>query len=641
MTLLKLGVASISTVSTLYLSLKQKTLLMSKSKSDQKRMDKRQTTPIVLITLIILISSFAYAETAKPAQSQSLVDRVTTFTGTQLGQFLLVEGSGQEVDLTGMDQNKIRSALKTSYAVEDINIKGYEGKLSIKDGVLTTGSGTETYSISLQDKPGVRLRIDPDGSIIVIGNLDSDKMTEQDNFRFSGDYHLADGTVVAVSNAYFREKMIFVQPGQAVEIASQTIKNNGEGELPVIITGTQFSKEELRSMPEGVYVYPGSINKKGSEIYSALVGFKGVGDFDISLTEGNGFSIGGINNPQDIGYINVGFPGLPRWEGYSPTQKKEFLENLNAYLADKGFMFKDITFGRSSETKKLQAFLEAEGFSPGKVDSSFGPSTYNALRRFFSTKVELEGAFDFKIENSMQRQGGEWLLGNDVETLPHPVLIKAATFDKDGTPVETEIYLDNEDDENLYSRLEGLMRYSIGKTSSTGLRWVKQRFSTTEERDAYIANLVSAVQANSNDPEMARKIIESIKKYGGYRYTWEHFDCSWWTRETIGKDENGRYIVPRFSVTQGLKGERVYTSGRDDYDTDSWKTGDIVYFNVKIRRKDGTIGYPNHVGMYIGNGLVIHNSGGCKGLCITDLNGDSSYSRLLDRSVVRVSRYKK
>lgn len=98
----------------------------------------------------------------------------------------------------------------------------------------------------------------------------------------------------------------------------------------------------------------------------------------------------------------------------------------------------------------------------------------------------------------------------------------------------------------------------------------------------------------------ADKIISLGKKYLGVRYRFGApsgatyaFDCSSFTQYIFGK--NG-VKLPRVSSTQATKGKKV-TKGH-------LKKGDLVFF--KTRRTGSKIG---HVGVYVGNGKILHTYG--------------------------------
>lgn len=102
--------------------------------------------------------------------------------------------------------------------------------------------------------------------------------------------------------------------------------------------------------------------------------------------------------------------------------------------------------------------------------------------------------------------------------------------------------------------------------------------------------------------------IDTPYKYGGN--TRKGIDCSAFTqnvfRKTIATE------VPRTAREQYKVGDTIS-------DTANLKFGDLVFFNTSRKA------YPGHVGIYIGEELFAHSSGG-KGVTITSL-ADKYYSK--------------
>ncbi len=102
------------------------------------------------------------------------------------------------------------------------------------------------------------------------------------------------------------------------------------------------------------------------------------------------------------------------------------------------------------------------------------------------------------------------------------------------------------------------------------------------------------------------KLVDLAKKYLGDRYVWGG------TRLGVGVDCSGfmqalyarmGYSIPRDSRSQARGGRTISAS--------SLKPGDLVFY--------GSSSYINHVGMYIGNGKIIHASNRRDGIKISNM----------------------
>lgn len=120
----------------------------------------------------------------------------------------------------------------------------------------------------------------------------------------------------------------------------------------------------------------------------------------------------------------------------------------------------------------------------------------------------------------------------------------------------------------------------------------------------------SAVAKDCVD-EVAREIIESAREMMGQEYLWggtsaKAADCSGFTRIIF---QNGGIYLPRDAWQQAEAGEEV--------DYSSLQPGDLIFFsNAK--------GRVNHVGIYEGDGVMLH----CSGRVREDLIGPSSRTDL-------------
>ena len=111
--------------------------------------------------------------------------------------------------------------------------------------------------------------------------------------------------------------------------------------------------------------------------------------------------------------------------------------------------------------------------------------------------------------------------------------------------------------------------------------------------------------------ELRSQLVEISKKYIGVRYVYggttpRGFDCSGYTQ----------YLYRKIGITLNRTARSQLSNGiivaREDM-----QPGDLVIFSYT-----GGNGFASHIGMYLGNGLVIH-SGASRGICIVEL--DSTY----------------
>ena len=110
--------------------------------------------------------------------------------------------------------------------------------------------------------------------------------------------------------------------------------------------------------------------------------------------------------------------------------------------------------------------------------------------------------------------------------------------------------------------------------------------------------------------QQAQKILEDAKKYIGAKYKYgatiaeapNLFDCSSYTQYVFG---HAGIQIPRVSRDQASKGVAISAS--------NLKAGDLMFFTMNDTYTDGRVA---HVGIYMGNGNMIHASTS-KGVMIT------------------------
>lgn len=123
------------------------------------------------------------------------------------------------------------------------------------------------------------------------------------------------------------------------------------------------------------------------------------------------------------------------------------------------------------------------------------------------------------------------------------------------------------------------------------------------------------VDTSSASPA-AQKVIDTAAKYLGVPYLWggttpSGFDCSGFVQYVYA--ECG-YSITRTTYTQ-WDNDGTYVSRQN------LQPGDLVYF--------GTDGSPSHVGLYVGNGTMIHAPSTGKTIQYTSIDSDYYASRFM------------
>ena len=176
-----------------------------------------------------------------------------------------------------------------------------------------------------------------------------------------------------------------------------------------------------------------------------------------------------------------------------------------------------------------------------------------------------------------------------------------------------------------YTKL-GKLEYNEKVTVlSTSNGWSKINYNgkTGYVDSSYLQSTVpgsNGNNANNNNNTVSTKANEVIayaKTLLGKPYVWgaqgpNSFDCSGFTYYVF-KNKAG-IVLPRTSSAQSKYGTYVSKS--------NLKAGDLVFFDTN-GANDGNV---SHVGMYIGNGQMIHASYGQKKIVIANFN-DSYYQK--------------
>jgi len=132
----------------------------------------------------------------------------------------------------------------------------------------------------------------------------------------------------------------------------------------------------------------------------------------------------------------------------------------------------------------------------------------------------------------------------------------------------------------------------------------------------------------------SEKLINTAKQFIGIPYLWggtsiKGLDCSGFTKTVFFL--NG-LIIPRDASQQVLAGDKVEI----DEQYSKLKPGDLLFFGSKRADNSDRI---THVGMYLGNGSFIHESGCVK---IESLHkSDDNYNAFRASSLLQVRRYLK
>jgi len=161
----------------------------------------------------------------------------------------------------------------------------------------------------------------------------------------------------------------------------------------------------------------------------------------------------------------------------------------------------------------------------------------------------------------------------------------------------------------------------VNKEDPTSQIWVEVRMDDDENADAvayvsadyvtvsYELNWASKYTPYGPDvSELRVNICDYAKKWIGTKYVWggnsltKGIDCSGFVQQVY---KHFGYTTPRVSRDMARKYTKI--------SIDELKPGDLIFYG---RVKDN---YINHVGIYIGNGQVIHSSTNYKGVAISSM----------------------
>lgn len=152
---------------------------------------------------------------------------------------------------------------------------------------------------------------------------------------------------------------------------------------------------------------------------------------------------------------------------------------------------------------------------------------------------------------------------------------------------------------------EALLQTSVQRDVETGkvtVSSLRQAHGTNRdelqtETDSGKIRILALPEDRSEMVSYAKRFLGVPYEFGAENYsTSKTFDCSSFTRHVY---DNFGIDLPRLARDQAKLGTSVSRS--------NLKTGDLVFFTVPGRFSDDSI--PGHVGMYIGDGKIIHTWG--------------------------------
>lgn len=137
----------------------------------------------------------------------------------------------------------------------------------------------------------------------------------------------------------------------------------------------------------------------------------------------------------------------------------------------------------------------------------------------------------------------------------------------------------------------------------------------TPDGDAYIeAKNVQLVPSPDQIPlGNGQSIVNEAERFLGLQYFWggmssHGYDCSGFSHHML--KANG-YYISRDAGDQSVEGVEI-----DRLDSAAWQTGDLLFFAY-----DEGVGKLHHVGIYYGDGMMIHSPTSGKAIEITRLEG--------------------
>jgi cell wall-associated NlpC family hydrolase len=166
-----------------------------------------------------------------------------------------------------------------------------------------------------------------------------------------------------------------------------------------------------------------------------------------------------------------------------------------------------------------------------------------------------------------------------IKTLSSVIEGDVLFFGKDNTPSSSGIYIGNDKLVMASKSKDEVVTYSV---------------------NTFRSEFIGARRILSANDQVRAKLVLEAQKYLGTPYVFgakygqtQTFDCSSFMKWIFAKYD---ISLPRVSRDQALEGKFISKSNLD--------TGDLVFFTTKD--SNGKIG---HVGMYIGDGMMVHTYG--------------------------------
>jgi N-acetylmuramoyl-L-alanine amidase len=151
--------------------------------------------------------------------------------------------------------------------------------------------------------------------------------------------------------------------------------------------------------------------------------------------------------------------------------------------------------------------------------------------------------------------------------------------------------------------------WSRVQTKSGKIGWILSKFLSSGKAPSITSR--GSDNGGVRNSDLRSKIVSYAKKFLGVNYVYggstpSGFDCSGYTQYVLR--QYGIYIERVAADQARVNGYRI--------DKSDLRPGDLVFFDT-----DGGRNYINHVGIYIGNGNMIHASSGQGQIVISDISG--------------------
>lgn len=165
---------------------------------------------------------------------------------------------------------------------------------------------------------------------------------------------------------------------------------------------------------------------------------------------------------------------------------------------------------------------------------------------------------------------------------------------------------------NVYAEKNGWLQIKYNGANG----WISKEYTRVDYTFSYatpVGNIGSSSSNVATNKVTGKQVAEYAKKFVGNPYLYggtsltSGADCSGFVQSVF---KNFKISVPRTSRSQATAGTKVATS--------AIKEGDLVFF--------ATNGVVDHVGIYIGNGKMVHASNPKDGIKISNYNYRTIYT---------------